>query len=476
MNLEQLRAQLKALIDQADADARASIASAQTRGDGNGLNAEEQNRQVDFNRRVAGLKSQITALEGIAARGNDAPRATLLDAGAPATDATAAAAAGFSAAIGADGAPTGTITPIEAATALAAGRRVQVGAHRLTLDPMRGFSNTGDFARAVHQASRPMGGAVDRRLIEGGLVGPGSFMGAPTNYHQEGGSAEGAMVPPAIRQGIWQIVFADPLMERITVEPTAKPATDLIADETTPWGATGVQAAWRSEGTVMNPSKLATNPRQVRVHELYAFVLATQEIVDDAPLLNDRLNTKAPAAIRWKLVESFMFGDGAGKPFGWATSPARVAVARNTALNVKALDLGAMEARLLVDGPDRAFYVGNRDIIPQLIQLTIGNQPAWVPVNAGLTQGIQGFLMGRPLIFSEHCEALGTLGDLQLVNPDGYYALQLGSTKFDSSIHLYFDYNIQAFRWIVRFGGQPFLSAPIAGAKGTTKSHFVILN
>ena len=53
------------------------------------------------------------------------------------------------------------------------------------------------------------------------------------------------------------------------------------------------------------------------------------------------------------------------------------------------------------------------------------------------------------------------------MNPDGYYALQKGQTKLDSSIHLYFDYAIQAFRWIVRFGGQPFLSAAVAVGTGS---------
>jgi hypothetical protein len=55
--------------------------------------------------------------------------------------------------------------------------------------------------------------------------------------------------------------------------------------------------------------------------------------------------------------------------------------------------------------------------------------------------------------------------------------MQRGQARYDVSIHLFFDQNISAFRWMVRFGGQPLLTAAISPAKGaTTKAHFVILN
>ena len=51
-----------------------------------------------------------------------------------------------------------------------------------------------------------------------------------------------------------------------------------------------------------------------------------------------------------------------------------------------------------------------------------------------------------------------------------------GGVDFAQSIHLFFDQNLTAFRWIIRAGGQPYLSAPVSPAKGAnTKSHFVAL-
>ena len=81
------------------------------------------------------------------------------------------------------------------------------------------------------------------------------------------------------------------------------------------------------------------------------------------------------------------------------------------------------------------------------------------------------------MVLSEHSKTLGDKGDIQLIDPMGYYGLKKAAgVRFATSIHLYFDYGLQAFRWTVRFGGQPHLKAPVSPANGTnTKSHFVTL-
>ena len=51
-----------------------------------------------------------------------------------------------------------------------------------------------------------------------------------------------------------------------------------------------------------------------------------------------------------------------------------------------------------------------------------------------------------------------------------------GGVRSDTSIHLWFDQNATAFRFVLRMSGQPWLSAAIARASGSnTLSHFVSL-
>lgn len=354
---------------------------------------------------------------------------------------------------------------------------------RFEQDPMRGFRSAAEFGVAVHAACAP--GARGRQHLDERLASlyqaPASPGAAPSNFHQETGSSEGYMVPPAMRQDIWTIALAETdLFGMVNPEPTSSNSWELLADESTPYGATGVQAYWRSEGTVMTPSRLATEPRTGKLHELYAFVLATGEILQDAPRLSNRLINGAGAAIRWKASEAIVRGIGAGQPLGYEKSPCLVTVSKESgqaADTILAKNLLKMYSRGLNLPGSRWIWLANRDIVPQLVDLKIGNEPSWVGQNGALQAAPNGMILGAPVLFTEHAKTLGDLGDIAYVDLSGYYAtVHSSGVKFDSSIHLYFDYNVEAFRWIFRLGGAPFLSAPVNPANGSnTKSSFVVL-
>lgn len=339
-------------------------------------------------------------------------------------------------------------------------------------DPKKtfGFKGVGEFAHSVRNASRP-GGVVDPRLL----------LAAPANTHIGGAaSGEGFDVPPQYRDQIFEVMLAqDEFGPLVDEEPTEAREVKMGADETTPWGTSGVQARWRSEGSQMTPTKLVTDPRNVPLHELYAFVLATEELLADSPRLNSRLTKKAGAALAWAKNEAMMWGSGAGRPLGWMNAGAMIAVPKETGQATATLNVAnitKMFSRLLRIPGDRPIWIANPDIFPQLMQLVIGQEPVFMTPN-GLLDAPGGMLLGMPVMLTEHAQTLGTQGDLQLLSPKGYYALRRdGGPQFASSMHLYFDYAIDAFRWTTRYGGQPYLSAPVTPAKGTTtKSHFVAL-
>jgi HK97 family phage major capsid protein len=343
-------------------------------------------------------------------------------------------------------------------------------------DPRAGFAHLADFALSVVQASRP-GGRMDERLQAL------QYGAAPADFHQEAGTAEGYLVPTEFRQAIWGLVFnGDDILGMVSPEPTSSNSVELEADESTPWGATGVTAKWRSEASQMVAQKIdPVDPRMVKLYELYAFVTASDELLRDAPRMNSRLTNKAAMAIRWKASEAIIRGTGAGQPLGWMKSAALVSVAKEDAQvkdTIVTDNVTKMYTRLLDMPGGKPRWLANRDIVPQLMKLVIGDQPMWTPPVAGLREAPGGFLLGLPIQWSEHAETLGDQGDLQLIDPVGYYATQReDGPQFASSIHLYFDYGLQAFRWTFRFGGQPYLSAPVSPAKGAnTRSHFVVLD
>lgn len=336
-----------------------------------------------------------------------------------------------------------------------------------------GFNNLADFAVAV-QGACAKGGVPDQRL----QAMQNDLMAAPSNFHREGGSDEGYMVPPAMRAEIWANVYdGTDFLNEVTVEPTSSNTVSYIKDESTPYGTTGIQANWEGEGEQLSASKLATKEAQLKLNKLNAFVLATDELKEDAPRLANRLMVGASQAIRYKASDAIVNGNGVGKPLGFMASDALVSVAKEsgqTADTVVAKNVLNMYARMI--NPGRANWYINQDVLPTLVGMTIGDKPVWMPPN-GLADAPGGFLFGRPVKFSEHNATVGDLGDITFVNPDGYYAVQKQTgLQFANSIHLFFDYSIEAFRWTFRFGGRPFLSAPVSPAKGSsTRSHFVAL-
>jgi len=334
-----------------------------------------------------------------------------------------------------------------------------------------GFAHLAEFAHAVRCANPAAGQAfrIDDRLA------------APGNVHMEQGDAAGSyLVPAEFRQEIVNLVFNegnDPVMDLIEPDPTGSNRVVGLGDETTPWGSSGIYAAWRSEGEQMLPSRTALTPRETKLNELYAFVLATEELLEDAPRIGTLLTTKAAAAIRWKAADGFMWSDGIDKPLGWMSSAATIAVAKDNAqvaATITASNVARMWARMIM--PSQAHWLVNSDVMPTLMAMEDGaKRPVWHP-NYQVSPG--GTLLGRPVVFNEHSASVGQFGDIQFVNPNGYEAFKKqNGVSFADSIHLYFDYNIRAFRWVFRIGGQPVLSKPVAPARGgSTKSHFVALS
>ncbi|WP_230769525.1 phage major capsid protein [Sphingomonas sp. Leaf4] len=333
-----------------------------------------------------------------------------------------------------------------------------------------GFAHLAEFAQAVRCANPAAGQnfRIDDRLA------------APGNVHMEQGDAAGSyLVPAEFRQQIVNLVFDegnDPVMDLIDPDPTASNRVVGLGDETTPWGSSGIYAGWRSEGEQMLPSRMGLTPRETKLNELYAFVLATEELLEDAPRVATLLTTKAAGAIRWKAADGFMWADGVEKPLGWMSSGATIAIPKDNgqvAATITASNVARMWARMIM--PSQASWLVNSDVMPTLMAMKDdGGRPVWF---GNYQEAPGGTLLGRPVIFNEHSASVGQFGDIQFINPNGYEAFRKqNGVTFADSIHLYFDYNIRAFRWVFRIGGQPVLSKPVAPARGgSTKSHFVAL-
>lgn len=336
-----------------------------------------------------------------------------------------------------------------------------------SIDPRGGYFSIGHFAQDLFTAAgvQKRGGELPEKLVK--WQADAEYLrleAAPTNPHKETGQDTGFMVPTEFRDDTFESVKALPnsLVNLIDTTETSRNSITMPADETTPWGASGIQARWGIEGGQKTESRLVTEGRTIKLDKLYVLTTASDEVLEDAPLLTDRLSRKAPLAIDWMLSDAIANGTGAGMPLGYRNSGAKVQVTRNTALLVDADDVSTMYSRQ-VNQLD-AVWICSRSCFPQLQTMTISNQPVYLPPN-GMAGAPNGTLMGRPLLFNQSCPSLGTPDDIQFVDLKWYLGVRKAGntgTKFDTSMHLYFDFDVTAFRWVVRFGGANLLESAIA--------------
>jgi len=110
-----------------------------------------------------------------------------------------------------------------------------------------------------------------------------------------------------------------------------------------------------------------------------------------------------------------------------------------------------------------------------VIAVGTGGVPVWLPMQ-GLAGNPNGTLMGRQLFLSEKMATLGDQGDIGIADFKRYFIGDRGGVQTATSIHLRFDYDETAFRFVLRYDGQPSWLQPLTPRKSAvTLSPFIVL-
>jgi len=156
-------------------------------------------------------------------------------------------------------------------------------------------------------------------------------------------------------------------------------------------------------------------------------------------------------------------GTGAGQPRGILNELSLVTVAKEAGQAANTIvyqNIVKMYSRMYPGGHKNAVWVANPDVFPQLASMELvvgtGGAPAYMPAN-GLSGKPYDTLMGKPLIFTEHAQTIGTKGDIYYIDWTQYLVGQKAGRaglSYNTSIHLMFLYDQTAFRWVMRIDGQ----------------------
>lgn len=350
-------------------------------------------------------------------------------------------------------------------------------------NPRHGFTSFGTFAQTVRAAIHGIDSEDVTRLR--------NISNATTTYGNEGTGTEGGfLVPPEFSREIWVKVQAEEnLLTRCAQLVTDGNSMMIPKDETTPWQTSGgVQVYWGSEGAAVTNSKPVFEMGALRLAKLMALVPISEELLSDASGLESWLRVKAPGKMAAKLNTAIIAGTGVGQPLGiipgyTAVGASVIQVSKATsqpADTVWMANIEAMYARMYAPWRRNAVWLINQDLEPQLAGMAFQASgaasllpgtspvPAYLPPG-GLSASPYATLKGRPVIPVEACAAIGDLGDIIFADFNQYWALtKSGGIQTDTSIHLYFDQALTAFRFIFRVNGQPAWSSTITRQNGSS--------
>lgn len=355
---------------------------------------------------------------------------------------------------------------------------------RALRDPRWGWRSFGEFGNGVIEACRT-GGSQDDRFTRAALA----------TYGSEAIGADGGFaVPPDFRNIIKvELEGEESLLARTDQQTSSSNNLTVPKDETTPWQTSGgIQMYWVGEGGTITQSKPALETVSLKLHKAAVLVPLTDELMADSQAMTGWLTTKVPQKIVSGLNLVIVQGTGAGQPLGILNAGHTVSVAKvgsQVADTVVGLNIINMWSRMYAPWRRNAVWLINQDIEPQLLTLmkqgrldTGAVDTGWgailyVPAG-GLSGAPFATLFGRPVIPVQACETLGDKGDIIFAALDQYVTVQKTTgLRQDISIHLWFDQDAVAFRFIMRLAGQPWYNTTIASRDGsTTYSAFVTLD
>jgi HK97 family phage major capsid protein len=345
------------------------------------------------------------------------------------------------------------------------------------VEETKGFKSFGEQLHAVMRAKTE--GVTDPRLKA--IVG-----------NSEGVPADGGfLVQTDFATAMLEKTFASSdIMNRVFRMPISANSNGIkipaVSDANRADGSRsgGIRAYWAGEGVSKTESNPTFKQVSLELKKLIGYCTATDELLQDAPALESWIGRAFASEFDFKLVDAVINGDGAGKPLGILNAPCLVTVTAETgqgASTIVAENVIKMWASRF--GPNASNYVWliNQNIEPQLYTMGLavgsGGIPVYMPAG-GLSGAPYGSLFGRPVIPCEQCATLGTAGDIILADLSQYVMIDKGSMQSASSIHVNFQTDQTAFRFVYRCDGQPWWDTYLTPYKGTTsyQSPFIVLS
>lgn len=326
-----------------------------------------------------------------------------------------------------------------------------------------GFSSMDEFLKTLHL------GRADQRLLNSSMLeGIPEFGGysVPEEYGAflMDKSLESEIIRP--RATVWSMGS----------ETKKVPAFDGADRTNNLFG--GVSGEWLEEGHTGTRKVAKLRLIQLTAKKLACFSQASNELVADGMSFEEMLAGALIKGLGWYMDYAFINGTGEGQPLGILNDPALITVTKEASQTVGTINYNNvvnMFARLAPSCFTNAVWLANPSIIPQLLTMTvtIGTGGTQIPVFR--EESGKFSLLGKEVLFTEKCPALGVKGDLILADLSHYAIGMRKEIALDRSNVPGWMEDMTDYRVIVRVDGQGTWDKPITPKNGNTLSWCVAL-
>jgi HK97 family phage major capsid protein len=339
------------------------------------------------------------------------------------------------------------------------------------------FKSGGDFLMEVRKSVK----GVSERM--GGWISHVKATGMSEAINADGGF----LIPQGWSNALLTAMQAESmLLPRTMAVPIASNNVAMpyvnVTTQATSWTG-GLTVYKMGEGATKTSSKVAFGRLELKLKKMAVLAYATDELLEDSPMALEALFGRM-VATEFALTrdEDIVNGNGANEALGIMSSPCLISVAKETgqaAATIVYENVLKMWKRLWQPGVSKAVWLINRDCLDEVMKmsLTVGTGGSGViVVNAGAT--LPQTIFGAPIIWSPHCQTLGTTGDIILADLSQYVTIARAGEgiKTATSIHVKFVEDEVAFRFEIRCDGSPWWSSAVTPKHGAnTISPFVAL-
>lgn len=336
------------------------------------------------------------------------------------------------------------------------------------------FNSLGEQLRAIYNFKKT--GQMDERLskVNNDVMGVSTGVGADGGFALQEDFA-GAILESAAKGG--EILSR---VNKYTVGSGSNSVRWVAVDETDISSSVygGVQMYWAAEGGTVAASKPKFREVKCDLEKMMGFAYATEEMLSDVAFMSSFFGKCFTLASTRLLEDAIISGDGEGKPLGIRNSGAMIQVpktADQAAGTITGDNILGMWQRGHYAYRKGMVWLAHPDCEEQLQRLTLNGESIWLP-EGGLAESPYQKVLGRPVIYTDQCSAIGSAGDIILADMSKYTLVKKGTARQDWSMHVEFLTDQQCFRMVLRCNGRPEVDAPLTIKNSKlTRSPFVSL-